>query len=64
MSHVHNISCSLHINKALTNHLVQHTIIEATGFFFNLCTKVERNARELCTSCPIHIYPNPFKKGN
>ena len=31
MSHVHNIICSLYINKALTNQLVQHTRIEGTG---------------------------------
>ena len=31
MSHVHNIICSLYINKALTNQLVQHTKIEGTG---------------------------------
>ena len=31
MSHVHNIICSLSINKALTNQLVQPTRIEGTG---------------------------------
>ena len=31
VSHVHNIICSLYINKALTIQLVQHTRIEGTG---------------------------------
>ena len=31
MAHVHNIICSLYINKDLTNQLVQHTRIEGTG---------------------------------
>ena len=31
MSRVHNIICSLYINKTLTNQLVQHTRIENTG---------------------------------
>ena len=31
MSDVHNIMCSLYINNALTNQLVQHTRIDGTG---------------------------------
>ena len=31
MPHIHNIICSLYINKAVTNRLVQHTRIEGTG---------------------------------
>ena len=57
MSYVHNIKCSLYINKALTNQLVQHTRIEGTDIL-----RFALKQRETHESFVLSIYIQNHKK--
>ena len=65
MSHVHNIICSLYINNALTNQLVQHTRTEGTGLltFALKQRETHENYAQIILSI-YNVYPKPFEKSN
>ena len=60
MSRVHNIICSLYINKALANQLVRYTRIEGTGLltFALKQRETHENYAHICLS----IYTKKKKK--
>ena len=54
MSHVHNIMCSLYINKALTNQLDQHIRNDGTGLL-TFALK-QRETHENCAYTVLSTY--------